>query len=130
MKLDSYRVIVLETNVLMTASEHASQASDECVRQCVGIIEQVKQGTPTLALDNSGLILAEYQKRLRAYPNSIGYMLLMPKVANPRQHHRDAEFVRGGDDLGVFFRAAGLYNLADARPRRQFDTVGEWKEGV
>jgi hypothetical protein len=36
--------VVLETNVLMTASEHAPQASDECVRQCVGVIEQVKQG--------------------------------------------------------------------------------------
>ncbi len=76
MKLDSYRVIVLETNVLMTASEHASQASDECVQQCVSVIEQVKQGTPTLALDNSGLILDEYQKRLRAYPDSVGYMFL------------------------------------------------------
>jgi hypothetical protein len=76
MKLGSYRAIVLETNVLMTASEHASQASDECVRQCVGIIEQVKQGTPTLALDDSGLILDEYQKRLRAYPDSVGYMFL------------------------------------------------------
>jgi hypothetical protein len=76
MKLGSYRAIVLETNVLMTASEHAPQASDECVRQCVSVIEQVKQGTPTLALDNSGLILDEYQKRLRAYPNSIGYMFL------------------------------------------------------
>ena len=76
MKLDSYCAIVLETNVLMTASEHASQASDECVRQCVGIIEQVKQGTPTLALDDSGLILDEYQKCLRAYPDSVGYMFL------------------------------------------------------
>jgi len=75
MKLDSYRAIVLETNVLMTASEHAPQAS-ECVQQCVSVIEQVKQGTPTLALDNSGLILDEYQKRLRAYPDSIGYMFL------------------------------------------------------
>jgi hypothetical protein len=76
MKLDSYRVIVLETNVLMTASEHAPQASDECVQQCVSVIEQVKQGTPTFALDNSGLILDEYQKRLRAYPDSVGYMFL------------------------------------------------------
>ena len=76
MKLGSYCAIVLETNVLMTASEHASQASDECVRQCVSIIEQVKQGTPTLALDDSGLILDEYQKCLRAYPDSVGYMFL------------------------------------------------------
>jgi hypothetical protein len=76
MKLGSYCAIVLETNVLMTASEHASQASDECVRQCVSVIEQVKQGTPTLALDDSGLILDEYQKCLRAYPDSVGYMFL------------------------------------------------------
>jgi len=76
MNLAQYRAVVLETNVLMTASEHASQASDECVRQCVSVIEQVKQGTPTLALDNSGLILDEYQKRLRAYPDSVGYMFL------------------------------------------------------
>jgi hypothetical protein len=76
MNLAQYRAVVLETNVLMTASEHAPQASDECVRQCVGVIEQVKQGAPTLALDDSGLILDEYHKCLRAYPDSVGYMFL------------------------------------------------------
>lgn len=70
------RTIVLETNVLMTASGFAEQAGKECIERCIYTIEQIQQGLLTLALDASLLILSEYQENLRATPNSLGYLFL------------------------------------------------------
>ena len=50
---------------------------------------------PTLALDDSGLILDEYRKCLRAYPDSVGYMFLR-KWLDSNWHNTN--------------RAGGVYN--------------------
>lgn len=68
--------VVLETNLLMTASGLAEQASRECMNQCIKTIEQIQQGIRTLALDKSLLILTEYQESLRTAQSSLGYLFL------------------------------------------------------
>jgi hypothetical protein len=54
----------------------------------------------------------------------------MPKMARPREHHRNPRGVGDGDHVGVAHRAAGL----DDRGRARFDcreqAVGEGEEGV
>lgn len=70
------QTIVLETNVLMTASGFAEQADKECAERCIRIVEQLMQGALTLVLDESLLILNEYQKNLSGKPGSLGYQFL------------------------------------------------------
>ncbi|MCS7301129.1 MAG: hypothetical protein NZ556_06195 [Fimbriimonadales bacterium] len=60
----------------MAASGLAAQAGSRCEEQCVQVIEQIQHGKQTLALDDSLLILAEYQENLRTAPNSLGYLFL------------------------------------------------------
>lgn len=68
--------VVLETNLLMTASGLAEQAGRECIERCIKAIEQIQQGIRTLALDTSLLILTEYQENLRTAQSSLGYLFL------------------------------------------------------
>lgn len=46
------------------------------------------------------------------------------------QNHRDAEFVGGGNDIGILLASAGLDHSSDASGGGGLDAVREWEEGV
>ena len=54
----------------------------------------------------------------------------VPEMPSPREHHREAVFVRGGDHLRVAHRSAGLHDRGRAGGRHRVEAVAERKERV
>ena len=50
---------VIDTNVLIVANEKSEQASEYCMIDCINMLEQT--ANLTVALDQNGLIMEEYQ---------------------------------------------------------------------
>lgn len=58
------RQVVMDTNVAVVANGEASQAGPDCVAACIGRIRTI-QKEETILVDDSGIILREYRRRLR-----------------------------------------------------------------
>ena len=54
----------------------------------------------------------------------------MPEVPPSREHHREAVFVRGGDDLRVADRSARLHHGGGAGGRDRIEAVPEREKCV
>ena len=55
--------VIVDTNVAAVANGLASQADDACLRRCVAELHRIQNGS-RLLLDDSWLILGEYQRNL------------------------------------------------------------------
>lgn len=58
------RPVVMDTNVAVVANGETPQAGPNCVTACIGRIETI-QTEETILVDDSGLILREYRRRLQ-----------------------------------------------------------------
>lgn len=58
------RPVVMDTNVAVVANGETPQAGPDCVTACIGRIETI-QTEETILVDDSGIILKEYRRRLR-----------------------------------------------------------------
>src|SRR5436309_11159008 len=56
--------------------------------------------------------------------------VLVPEMADAGEHHRDTCGVRGGDDLFVAHRPAGLDDRGNSRLDRRLEPVGKREKGV
>ena len=55
--------VVVDTNVPIVSNGHTPQASLECRRTCISMLNQIKESN-RVVLDDRGLIMAEYRKKL------------------------------------------------------------------
>jgi hypothetical protein len=80
--MEKSRLVVVDTNVLLVASDMAEQADNLCVRTCIEELDSIQFGESLLVLDATGLIVEEYSNKLTPNGDRIGDRFLRWLLAN------------------------------------------------
>jgi hypothetical protein len=80
--MEKSKLVVVDTNVLLVASEMAEQADKLCVRTCIEELENIQFGDGLLVLDSLGLIVDEYSNKLTPNGDRMGDRFLRWLLAN------------------------------------------------
>lgn len=97
--------VVIDTNVLLVASQRHDQASPECVLACAERLMRVRE-KECVVIDDAYRILSEYQRKLDANKGKgVGEAFLkwlMQNQANPKRVERVTLSERTPDDFDEF----------------------------
>lgn len=115
---------VIDTNVLLVANNQHAEASPDCVSKCVRILQEM-QSTGTTVIDDSFLILREYQNKTQLKPpKGVGDVFLkwLLRNAGNTRHAEQVAITATADDTYIEFPDSELQPIFDA-PDRKFAAV-------
>lgn len=97
--------VVIDTNVLLVASQRHQAVSPQCVRACVERLERVRR-TERVVIDDAFRMLGEYQNKLDAnHGKGVGEAFLkwlLQNQTNPKRVQRVTLTERARDDYAEF----------------------------
>jgi hypothetical protein len=97
--------VVIDTNVLLTASQRHPGVSPQCILACVDRLQRVQAGE-CVVLDDGFRILGEYQNKLNARqgkgPGEAFLKWLLQNRANPKRVQQVTLTERAADDYVEF----------------------------
>ncbi|MDD2927134.1 hypothetical protein [Rhodoferax sp.] len=111
---------VIDTNVLLVANNQHAEASPDCVSECVRVLQKMQSNGITV-IDDSFLILREYQKRTQLQPpKGVGDVFLkwLLRNAGNTRHVEQVAITPTADDTFIEFPDSELQPIFDASDRK------------